>query len=432
MGDAFSMWAGKSGRKNKNRIVLLGFVAILTMATLTPAQVAQKTILVDDDGAECPTAAFTTIQAAVESASPGARILVCPGTYRGTVNLIGHGKDRLKIIAAGSQEEVVLQGDHMEMDGFHLEDVNEVLIQGFTIRDFGMGPTTSTVFGMGNNIALLRANKNLLRYNVVTRSDMMGIDLRDSSSDNVIEHNLSYNNDSFPNGAACGIMISGAGSARNIVRNNEAYGNDITGIMLQNTGADNVVSNNTLYGNGTFGITVQNSNGARVEGNRTQRQRGRFAGPTPNKYAIGIRVETSTGVVVKDNLVSDNPGFDIFWDNRGEYTFGDNGRLRPLKRALLTNTTVSTRNPAFRVGDNYRVEVSDAPANSKVYLRLGKDGNVLGTSGPYGALTDAQGRWSLTGTFDSSAVGSWVVQLLFGDTDSPDRTGVLSLTISNP
>jgi pectin methylesterase-like acyl-CoA thioesterase len=109
MGDAHSRWAGRSARKNKNRIVLLGLVVILTMASLTPAQVAQKTILVDDDGVECPSAAFSTIQAAVESASLGARILVCPGTYRGTVNLIGHGKDRLKIIAAGSQEEVVLR-----------------------------------------------------------------------------------------------------------------------------------------------------------------------------------------------------------------------------------------------------------------------------------------------------------------------------------
>src|SRR6267378_1017747 len=59
------------------------------------------------------------VKFSVETAASGSTILVCAGTYQGTVNIIGHDKDRLKIIAAGSQDEVILQGDHTQEDGFH-------------------------------------------------------------------------------------------------------------------------------------------------------------------------------------------------------------------------------------------------------------------------------------------------------------------------
>jgi parallel beta-helix repeat protein len=41
----------------------------------------EPAILVDDDKVQCPTAKFTSIQAAVNAANPGDTIRVCPGTY---------------------------------------------------------------------------------------------------------------------------------------------------------------------------------------------------------------------------------------------------------------------------------------------------------------------------------------------------------------
>ena len=38
-------------------------------------------LTVDDNGVQCPTAGFTTIQAAVTAAAPGDTISICPGTY---------------------------------------------------------------------------------------------------------------------------------------------------------------------------------------------------------------------------------------------------------------------------------------------------------------------------------------------------------------
>src|SRR3984893_10366668 len=39
-------------------------------------------LLVDDDKVQCPAATFTSIQAAIDAASPGDLIRVCPGAYR--------------------------------------------------------------------------------------------------------------------------------------------------------------------------------------------------------------------------------------------------------------------------------------------------------------------------------------------------------------
>ena len=46
-----------------------------------------RELVVDDDGAQCPGAAYASLQAAVDAARPGDRITVCPGTYREQVRI---------------------------------------------------------------------------------------------------------------------------------------------------------------------------------------------------------------------------------------------------------------------------------------------------------------------------------------------------------
>lgn len=46
-----------------------------------------NTLLVDDDHVQCPTAAYTTINAAIAAALPGDTIQVCAGTYNESVNI---------------------------------------------------------------------------------------------------------------------------------------------------------------------------------------------------------------------------------------------------------------------------------------------------------------------------------------------------------
>ena len=64
-------------------LVLLACLAVCFAARPAPAQDANQkpSILVDDDKVQCPTATFTSIQAAVNAAKSGDVIRVCAGTY---------------------------------------------------------------------------------------------------------------------------------------------------------------------------------------------------------------------------------------------------------------------------------------------------------------------------------------------------------------
>jgi len=53
----------------------------LASQTIGPTHARPGELVVDDDGAQCPGAAYASLQAAVDAARPGDRIAVCPGTY---------------------------------------------------------------------------------------------------------------------------------------------------------------------------------------------------------------------------------------------------------------------------------------------------------------------------------------------------------------
>ncbi len=283
-----------------------------------------QVLTVDDDGADCP-GALTTIQEAVTQAPAGATILVCPGIYRGTVNIAGQAKTALKLIAIGGEGAVILQGDYTERDGFHLMDVTNVLIRGFTVRDFGSQPTTATQWGTGNQIRLMNSHYNTIEHNRVINGDMMGIMLVDSGN-NVVQHNFaSVDNSSLAN---CGIHVQGAKSENNLFYQNMLLGNKVAGIMISNAGPGNLVANNTVLGNGRDGITNTGTDGTWIEGNRVSYNRGPW-GATPYAPELvgvgrGINVQNSSGVTLFDNKAHANTGVDIFWDEKGENVFDSN------------------------------------------------------------------------------------------------------------
>ncbi len=97
----------------------------------------------------------------------------------------------------------------------------------------------------------------------------------------------------------------------------------------------------------------------------------------------------------------------------------------------ITNTTDASRNPAFRSGDSWRLALSSAAAQSRVYLHLWRDGTDLGISGPYGPATDNGGAWSLTGSFGAQDAGSWQLQAVVGAANSSSTSSRLAITIAS-
>ena len=298
-------------------LLLLSLVLGLAPA---PAQCGQI-LFVDDDGAQCP-GALRTIQEAVAQASRGATIVVCPGTYRKTVEISGHDKDGLRVIALGGQDEVVLQGDHTEAHGFHLAEVDLVLIRGFTVRDFGNQRTTASQFGWGSGFYLENAHYNTIEHNRVTKTDLAGVILS-GSGNNLVRYNFVFETD--PTGFGCGIYLEGKKSANNVVFQNYVYRQSGAGIHLGSAGPGNLILDNNSSNNGDSGILHENTEGTWIEGNRFSYNAGAWGvSPLGQGPSIGIRLLKSNKVTVFDNTARSNTAFDISWDKAGEIVFTNN------------------------------------------------------------------------------------------------------------
>jgi parallel beta-helix repeat protein len=289
---------------------------------------------------------YSTIQDAVAAAGVGDRILVRRGTYVGTVVVAGALKNNVQIVADGDEGQVILQGNHSqqtagtckfaleplcpERAGFFLRDVAGVTIRGFTVRDFGLGAAS----GMGEGFLLVNAHSNRIEQNVVTRTDMMGITLFNSSQ-NLVVRNTFYGNDPdepMRVGTGCGVHIQTSaalseGSAeQNIIRQNVIYGNPFAAVMIRSAGSGNQILDNELRDGGAWGVTNRNTPGTVIVNNRITNHVGfRLPGkPRPVGSGVGIDVAASSETVVRNNTLQTNSMFDIEWDGTGHNVFAGN------------------------------------------------------------------------------------------------------------
>ncbi len=289
---------------------------------------------------------YHTLQAAVIAASAGDRILVRPGTYLGTVVITGAPRNNLQILADGREGQVLLQGNHTqetvgtckfaleplcpERAGFFLRDVAGVIIRGFTVRDFGVGAMS----GIGEGFLLVNAHRNRIEQNVVTRTDMMGITLFNSSH-NLVERNTFYGNDPdapMRVGTGCGVHIQNSAALssgvaeQNIIRRNVVYGNPFSAVMLRRAGSSNQIVENEFRDGGAWGVTNRTTDGTLIENNRITHHTGfKLAGkPRPVASGVGIDLAGSSEVVIRNNTLQNNSTFDIEWDGIGQATFTGN------------------------------------------------------------------------------------------------------------
>jgi parallel beta-helix repeat protein len=125
------------------RALVCALATITTTLALGAGQAFAAQLTVDDDGADCQSADFTSIQAAVTAASPGDNIRVCAGVYSEQVR-IPAGKDGLKLFSTPKGAAVIKAPPAMTDPGdiVYVAGARDVSIDRFVIS----GPLPDSQF----------------------------------------------------------------------------------------------------------------------------------------------------------------------------------------------------------------------------------------------------------------------------------------------
>jgi len=211
--------------------VCIAFMMLGAFAGAGVALASATTWRVDDDLTDYPDANFTSIQDAVDAASPGDTIIVYPGTYTENVDV---NKDHLTIKSEGGAEATIVQAADSNYPVFEVT-ADYVNISGFMVKGAGGAHAAGLYLsGVGHSISDNSALNN-----------WCGIDLDDSHSNNITNNSVS-NND-------FGICLYS--SSNNTITNNNASSNNGYGIFLDFS-SNITLTNNIISGNRyNFGVT---------------------------------------------------------------------------------------------------------------------------------------------------------------------------------
>jgi parallel beta-helix repeat protein len=332
-------------------------IGALTLFAATAASANE--LKVDDDGAQCPNATFTSIQAAVTAASPGDKIQVCAGTYSEQVHI--QNKDDLKLEGKGDPTiKAPITPQTSPRAIVHIDGSDGVSLKGFVVsgpwnepgcsddRHYGVFVDNSfdakishnhvtlvrdaipALWGCQDGIAI-EVGRSLLTssgsaridHNLVDLYQKGGVLVDGTGSDADIDHNEIVG-DPGPTGvgiitAQNGIQISrGAGGQ---VDHNEVYNNQYsgpaptggTGILLFQAGTGLLtVDHNSVHDNDD-GISLSDSDGEKIAHNESLNQR---------KYDGLFADSDSTGNTFQENKAFGNVEHDCHDDSVGSGTAG--------------------------------------------------------------------------------------------------------------
>lgn len=277
--------------------ILIIFVALLTINSATAA-----TLEVGKDKT------YITIQSAIDAANNGDTIMVGEGIYNENPRIKTNG---ISIIGK-NKEKTILEGGKSS-SGIRIDEVNNVILSGFTVRNSGAGGSEDagiTIYkGNDNTVSNMNIFSNIVGVSIYKDSNnnvISGNDIESSygsygygvyiyaSNDNKISNNNIKNNKIgiYAKDAKTNIIYS-----NNLIDNtNQAYDNSgLNSWDFENTG--NFWSDNK--GSGAYVITLGGKN---VKDN------------FPLKSAISIRPEPiATQAAQKESEASKStPGFTVF------------------------------------------------------------------------------------------------------------------------
>jgi hypothetical protein len=198
-----------------------------------------------------------TIQAAIDAAKNGDRVVVAPGTYFENINFEGKA---IRVISSGGRKVTIIDGSHANsVVTFDSGEGPKSVLEGFTIQH---GNASNYE---GGGIYISEASPTIIG-NLITNNtacaDGAGIAVRFSSA--VVKNNTISNN----SGPGCdltgaGMLVGGAGSAQiigNVIENNITISGNGGGIEVNAAGTP-TLENNIITGNSASGLSPASEGG---------------------------------------------------------------------------------------------------------------------------------------------------------------------------
>jgi parallel beta-helix repeat protein len=226
---------------------------------------------------------YASIQAAVDHAEEGDVVQVATGTYNENVLVT---KSRLRLYGSSG---VILDGTGLSGIGIHVlgtsagAPVTEVEIANFEVRHFERGiimqwatnarvyrnavyenldNTAPLVLGDAAGIELVASRFSDVSQNIVHHNGVVGIQIRDGSTQNTIRGNqVRANGAQAPGLDGRGIGVTGAATHDNRILENEVLDNYGRGIVIRRPAGTapitgTLVAQNRVHGNHRSGIAI--------------------------------------------------------------------------------------------------------------------------------------------------------------------------------
>ena len=245
---------------------------LLGLLCLIPAALAQKTIHIPADQ--------PTIQAGINSASPGDTVLVSPGTYFENIDFKGKA---ITVTSTAGPATTILDGGANPGTAtviFQSKELRSSVLSGFTIQNGG--PATETSQAEGG--VYVTGAAPIIANNIITANACNGVTAASGAA--LIQGNTITNTQSH-NYAYC--TFPGAGLLM--------IGNGTIGGATHSDAIGNIIESNT-QGSCAGGIMVDAAEGSLIQNNIIRNNTGACAG--------GIATENTDAISLIDNLIYGN------------------------------------------------------------------------------------------------------------------------------
>jgi len=363
-----------------------------------------KPVTITVGSGEDQAADFTSIQAAIDNASPGDTVLLQPGIYKENVNV--YVTNLTVTSEPGSSENTSIQPASNSSDVFY------VIADGVTISGLNItGSLSSPNAGIH-----LNGVKNCHIENNQLSGNYSGNISNTSSSDTSSSNNSSTGNnsssskgygihlDSSSNNTLDGNNVSDNKvgiylevSSGNELSNNTVLNNTASGINLLNS-SENIL-NNSLISDNKFSVVLQNSSGNLLKNNIVSNSiygiwvysfssNNKLTDNRVSNNNIGIHLRNSIENTLTGNAVLNSAGSGISLRDSTGNTLNNNTALdnstiyvHNSSRNLFVNNTVDSNNYGFWMNSSDKNKLIDNRASNNkfgIYLKNSSSNNLSG------------------------------------------------------